>query len=400
MQEKTNKLLEELLSQIRSKEDLETVRSTLFKRGVESLLKAEMTAHLGYPPGGTPQEQNIRNGYSSKTIKTSDGDQRIEVPRDRKGSFDPVIVGKHKSMTQELEDCVILLYAKGISNADIVDFMEKTYGVKYSTSQISSITNQLLSDIQEWQNRPLADQYAVLWIDAVHYKIRQDGKVISKACMVVLGVDMDGYQDILSLSILENESASGWMSILDNLKSRGVQDILFLCSDNLSGITKAAEAVFPQSIHQICIVHQVRNSLRYVNWKDRRTIIKDIKAIYQSVDEPSAQVALDKFKERWGHKYPMAVKSWEQNWTYLTAFLNYPQEIRKLIYTTNIIESFNASLRKHTKNKRVFPTDDAAIKSIYLAAQHIKSKWEKTRHGWSMIRNQLAIHFESRIINL
>ena len=400
MQKKTKQLLDELLGQIDNKEDFESVRSELFKRGVESLLKAEMTAHLGYAPGGEPKGGNLRNGYSAKTIKTPEGDHRIEIPRDRDASFDPVIVGKHKSMTEELEGCVILLYAKGVSNADIVDFMEKTYGVKYSTSQISTITNQLLGDIKEWQNRALADQYAVVWIDAIHYKIRQDGKVISKACMVVLGVDMDGFQDILSLSILENESASGWMAILDNLKSRGLQDILFLCSDNLSGITKAAEAVFPNSIHQICIVHQVRNSLRYVNWKDRRAIIKDIKAIYQSINEQAAQDAFDIFKQRWSAKYPIAVKSWEQNWEHLTVFLNYPQEIRKLIYTTNIIESFNASLRKHTKNKRVFPTDDSAIKSIYLASQQIKTKWEKSRHGWAQIRNQLAIHFDSRIINL
>jgi len=400
MQDKTNELLTALLGQIENKSDLDTIQSELFKRGVESLLKAEMTAHLGHQNGHTPKDNNIRNGYSSKTIKTSQGDQRIEIPRDRNSTFDPLIVPKHKSMTAELESCVILLYAKGVSNADIVDFMEKTYEVKYSTSQISTITNQLLADIREWQNRPLSDQYAVVWIDAIHYKIRQDGKVKSKACMVVLGIDMDGFQDILSLSIVENESASGWMTILDDLKSRGVQDILFLCSDNLSGITKAGEAVFPQSIHQICIVHQIRNSLRYVNWKDRRAIIKDIKAIYQSINEQAAKDALEVFKNNWNDKYPLAVKSWENNWSNLTAFLEFPQEIRKLIYTTNIIESFNASLRKHTKNKRVFPTDDAALKSIYLAAQQIKMKWEKSRHGWTQIRNQLAIYFESRIINL
>ena len=400
MQEKTSKLLTELLGQIENKTDLDTVRSELFKRGVETLLKAEMTAHLGYESGQTPKDGNIRNGYSSKTIKTSQGDHRIDIPRDRKGTFDPLLIPKHKSMTEELESCVILLYAKGVSNADIVDFMDQTYGVKYSTSQISTITNQLLADIRLWQNRPLSDQYAVVWIDAIHYKIRQDGKVISKACMVVLGIDMDGYQDILSLSIVQNESASGWMTILDNLKARGVQDILFLCSDNLSGITKAAEAVFPSSIHQICILHQIRNSLRYVNWKDRKAIIKDIKAIYQSANEQAASESLKNFKSNWNDKYPIAVKSWENNWSNLTAFLDFPQEIRKLIYTTNIIESFNASLRKHTKNKRVFPTDDAALKSIYLAAQQIKPKWEKSRHGWNQIRNQLAIHFESRIINL
>lgn len=249
MQEKTSKLLSELLCEINSKEELDSVRSELFKRGVETLLKAEMTAHLGHPPGGTPIEENIRNGYSSKTIKSSQGDQRIEVPRDRKGSFDPIIVGKHKSMTQELEDCVILLYAKGISNADIVDFMEKTYGVKYSTSQISTITNQLLSDIQEWQNRPLADQYAVLWIDAIHYKIRQDGKVISKACMVVLGIDMDGYQDILSLSILEMKVHQVGCLFLTTLKVEVFKIFCFCVLITLAASLKPQK----QSFHKVFI---------------------------------------------------------------------------------------------------------------------------------------------------
>lgn len=399
MQDKTKELLDSLINQISSKAEFDSIKSELFKRGVETLLKAEMTAHLGYPLGESPKSDNIRNGYSSKNVKTAHGDKRIAIPRDREGTFDPVTVPKHKSMIEELEDCIILLYGKGMSNQDIVEFMEATYGVKYSTSQISTITNQLLADIKEWQNRPLEDQYAVIWIDAIHYKIRQDGKVISKACMVVLGIDMSGFQDILGLKIVENESASAWMTILDDTRSRGVKDVLFICSDNLKGLTKAVEATFPNSIHQICIVHQIRNSLKFVSYKDRRSIIKDIKLIYQSNNEEMAKAAFEKFKEKWSAKYLPAVKSWEENWEHLTAFLAFPQEIRKLIYTTNIIESFNASLRKHTKNKRVFPTDNAALKSIYLAAQHIKSRWQKSRSGWPKIYNQLMINFESRIIN-
>ena len=236
MRQETEQLLDDLVSKLKGKADFDELRDALFKRGVEALLKAELTAHLGYRSGGSPIESNIRNAYSSKTLKTSKGSQRIAVPRDRAGTFEPVIVPKHKTMGQELEDCVQLLYAKGMSTADIVDFVNTTYGVSYSSSQVSVITNQLLSDIEEWQNRPLADQYAVVWIDAIHYKIRQEGKVISKACMIVLAIDMEGKQDILSMKIVEQESASRWMEILDDLKSRGVRDIIFLCSDNLSGL--------------------------------------------------------------------------------------------------------------------------------------------------------------------
>ncbi|WP_020539389.1 IS256 family transposase [Lewinella cohaerens] len=398
MQEQTNQLLEELISQLKGKEDFEELREQLFKRGVEALLKSELTAHLGHSEGAEPLEDNVLNGYSAKTIKGANGTHRIQVPRDRKSTFDPVIVPKHKSMTQELEDCIILLYAKGMSNADIVDFTEQTYGIKYSPSQVSLITNQLLEDIKQWQQRPLDDQYAVVWIDAIHYKIRQDNKVISKACMIALGIDMEGRQDIISMTIVENESASAWSLILDDLKSRGVKDILMLCSDNLSGLDKAVQAVLPQSVHQICIVHQIRNSLKFVSYKHRKAIVKDIKSIYQASNEPMAREAFEVFKENWNDKYPVAVKSWEQNWENLTAFLAYPVEIRKLIYTTNIIESFNASLRKYTKNKRVFPTDNAALKSVYLAAQQISKKWQKSRSGWAQIYNQLHIHFENRIL--
>ena len=397
MKEKTNQLLEELIAQLEGKEDFNELRDQLFKRGVEALLKSELTAHLGHRPGEKPTTDNLRNGYSEKTIKTSKGEHRIKVPRDRKGEFEPIIVPKHKSMSQELEDCILLLYAKGMSNADIIDFVHHTYGVSYSTSQVSLITDQLLEDIREWQQRPLADQYAVVWIDAIHYKIRQDGKVISKACMICLGIDMDGFQDILSMIIVETESASAWSGILDDLKSRGVADILFLCSDNLTGLDKAVEAIYPKSVHQICIVHQIRNSLKFVSYKDRKAIMKDIKSIYRASNEPAAKDAFDIFNQNWGDKYPAAVKSWERNWENLTAFLQYPTEIRKLIYTTNIIESFNASLRKYTKNKRVFPTDDAALKSIFLAAEQIKRKWQKSRFGWPQIYNQLYIHFENRI---
>ncbi len=397
MKDKTQDLLDQLLSQIENQQEFKQVQDQLFKRGIESLLKAEMSAHLGYSSGDKPLTDNVRNGYSEKTIKGQNGQHRIKIPRDRASEFDPVLVPKHRSVSQELQDCIILLYAKGMSNEDIVHFMEHTYGVKYSSSQISIITDSIIEDIVEWQQRPLEDQYAVIWIDAIHYKIREDNKVISKACMLVLGIDMTGKQDILSMSIVQNESASAWSGVLDELKSRGVKDILFLCSDNLTGLDKAVQSTFPDSVHQVCIVHQIRNTLKYVSYKDRRAIMKDVKSIYQASNEQMALEALEQFRKNWGEKYPASIQSWENNWEKLTAFLNYPQEIRKLIYTTNIIESFNASLRKHTKNKKMFPSDQAALKSIYLAAMKITDKWKKSRFGWPQIYNQLYIYFENRI---
>jgi len=397
MNPELEKQLEALIGKISNKEDFYIVRDQLLKRGIESLLKAEMTAHLGYEKGNPTTEDNQRNGFSEKTIKTQQGEQRIKIPRDRKASFDPVIVPKHQSISQELEDCIQLLYAKGMSNSDIIDFIESTYGVEYSTSQVSIITNQLLEDIQEWQNRPLEDIYPIIWIDAIHYKIRHEGKVISKACMIVLGVNTEGQQDILSMTIVETETASSWMAILDDLRIRGVRDIFFLCSDNLPGLDKAIEAIYPNSIRQICIVHQIRNSMKYVSYKDRKKVMSDIKEIYKADNEQLALEALDSFKEKWDSKYHAAVQSWERNWDNLATFLNYPKEIRKLIYTTNIIESFNASLRKYTKNKKVFPNDNAALKSIYLAAQNIRKKWKKTRFNWAQIYNQLYICFPGRL---
>lgn len=397
MNEELEKLLDGLVGKLSDKAQLEQVREQLFKRGVESLLRAEMTAHLGHEKGTPSLTDNIRNGYSQKTLKTPSGEQRIEVPRDRNGTFEPVTVPKHGTMARELHDCVLLLYAKGMSNADIVDFVVHTYGVQYSTSQVSLITNSLLEDIRQWRERPLEDTYAIIWMDAIHYKIRHEGRVISKACMVTLGVDLSGQQDILSLDIVETEKAAEWMAILEGLRHRGVKDIFFLCSDNLPGLEKAIEAIFPKSIRQICIVHQVRNSLKYVSYKERRKMAADIKEMYRAKDSKAAITALEQFKDKWHVKYARVVESWENNWENLTAFLQYPQEIRTLIYTTNIIESFNASLRKYTRNKKVFPNDDAAIKSIYLAAMAIKKKWRKSRYNWPQVYNQLYIHFKDRM---
>jgi transposase-like protein len=397
MNDKTNQILDSLIKEIKTPEEFNALRDQLFKRGVQTLLKAEMDAHLGYAKGEIPPEDNIRNGYSEKTLSTQNGEVTIKVPRDRQATFEPTIVPKHKSMVQEIEDMILLLYAKGMSTTDIVEFTEQTYGVKYSAMKVSLITNNLLEDIKTWQQRPLESIYPVIWIDAIHYKIRHEGKVISKAAMLVLGIDLEGRQDILAIHIVTNESAASWTIIFNDLKLRGVQDIIFLCSDNLTGLQQAVDSCFPQSTHQICIVHQIRNSIKHVSYKDRKSVTSDLKSIYQADNIKQAEAALENFKSTWGSKYSQAVKSWTNNWDALTAFLDYPKEIRKLIYTTNIIESFNASLRKFTRNKKVFPNDESALKSIYLAALQIKPKWNKSRFNWSIIYNQLYIYFENRI---
>ena len=393
MKQSTEEILETLIGQIKNPKDLEMIQDQILKRGIQALLKGELEGHLGYAQGEKPLSKNIRNGYSEKTIATSQGEITISVPRDRDGTFEPVTVPKHKTMVGKLEQAMLSLYAKGMSTNDIVDFISDSYGVKYSPMQVSIITNRLLEDIKEWQIRPLDAEWAVLWIDAIHYKIRHEGRVVTKAAMLVLGVDLSGMQDLLGIYIVEQESAASWANIMTDLRNRGLRNSIFICSDNLSGLQNAVQAVLPNSVHQICIVHQIRNTLKFVSYKDRKNLMSDVKAIYQADNQEAAKQAFNTFKANWSVKYSSAVDSWEANWDALTAFLQYPPEVKKLIYTTNIIESFNASLRKYTNNKKVFPNDDSALKSIYLALQQIKSKWSMQKVNWHKIYNQLYLYF-------
>jgi len=392
-------LIEQLLSGVKNQEEFDLLFEEMKKRGIESLLSAELTEHLGYERNekGNTRRSNTRNGTSAKTVKTANGTFLIDVPRDRDGSFDPVTVPKHQRMSERLEQTILQLYAKGMSTRDITDQMEKMYGVRYSSSAISSITNQLLVEVKQWQSRPLQSVYPIVWLDAIRYKVKQDNRIINKAILVVIGLKMDGKKDVLGLWVYQTESAAFWLEVLNDLKTRGVEDILIVCSDNLKGLTKAISSVFPLSITQICIVHQIRNSLKHVSWKDRKRLLADLKLIYQASDSQAAQEALNQFKSNWDHKYGYITKSWEANWDNLTPFLGFPQEIRKIIYTTNVIESFNALLRKFTKNKKVFPHDDAVLKSVWLAVQQISGKWTMKIRDWGLIVNQLTILFPDRI---
>lgn len=397
--ERQTKLLEELLSGVKNQDEFEALFDSMRKKGIESLLSAELTQHLGYDKNQKSESRrpNTRNGTSPKTVKTKNGEFLIDAPRDRDGSFEPITLPKHKRISQKLEEVILHLYAKGMSTQDITDHMEEMYGVRYSNSAISSITNELLEDIRQWQDRPLDVVYPIVWLDAIRYKVKHENRVINKAILVAIGLKMDGKKEVLGLWVFRTESAAFWLEVLNDIKTRGVEDLLIVASDNLKGLTKAISSVFPLAITQICIVHQIRNSLKHVSWKDRKSLLVDLKKIYQASDDKAAQKALMSFKSIWDHKYGYITKSWEQNWDNLTHFLAFPQEIRKIIYTTNVIESFNAVLRKFTKNKKVFPHDDAVLKSVWLAVQQISRKWTMRIRDWGLIINQLTILFPDRI---
>ena len=358
-----------------------------------------MTLHLGYPKNqkATERRANSRNGTTPKVVKTSEGEVLVDIPRDRSGDFDPITVPKHSRMSQQLEEVIMQLYAKGMSTHDISDHMYQVYGIQYTASAISTITNQLLEDISQWQNRPLESLYPVIWLDAIRYKVKQDSRIVNKAILVVIGLKMDGKKEVLGLWVYETESSAFWLEVLSELKARGVQDVLIVSSDNLKGLTEAIKAAFPNAVTQICIVHQIRNSLKHVSYKDRKALLMDLKRIYQAPGEQAAREALDHFKSMWNSKYGYAVKSWESNWENLTHFLNFPPEVRKIIYTTNVIESFNSMLRKFTRNKKQFPNNDSVLKSVWLAVQQISRKWTMQMKDWGLIINQLTILFPERV---
>jgi putative transposase len=397
--EQTNKMLDDLIKSIKTPEEFYQLQDALKKRGIEALLNAEMTEHLGYEKHqkSVIKRSNSRNGTSVKAIKTAQGELEINVPRDRDSSFEPVLIPKHRRISKDLEQVILHLYAKGMSTEDISDYMERIYGVAYSASAISTITNHLMSDIDQWHQRPLEKVYPIVWLDAIRYKIKQDSRVLSKAILLAIGLRLDGRKEVLGLWVYQTESAAFWMEVLNDMKMRGTEDLFIVSSDNLPGLTDAIASVYPHAVTQICIVHQIRNSLKHVSWKDRKQLAEDLKQIYQSINDTAALIAFESFKTKWMSKYGYAVKSWEKNWENLTHFLSFPLEIRKIIYTTNMIESFNAVLRKFTKNKKVFPTDDAAIKSVWLATHQISEKWTMPIRDWGLIVNQLSILFPSRL---
>ncbi|MBP1921017.1 IS256 family transposase [Youngiibacter multivorans] len=365
---------------------------------IESMLESEMDDHLGYPKGvNVNHPENTRNGFSKKTVKSTGGPIEVNIPRDRKGEFDPKVVGKYKTDISDIEEKIISMYAKGMTTRDIEDHVQDIYGFSISASQISTITDKIIPMINEWQTRPLESVYPVVFMDAIHYHVRQDGVIVKKAVYNILGYTMDGTKDILGMWIGENESSKFWLSVLNELKNRGVQDILIACIDGLTGFKEAINAVFGKTKIQRCIIHQIRSSTRYVSYKDIKALMADLKLVYKAPTEKAASVNLDKFEEKWKTKYPACVKSWRINWPELSAFFEYPAELRTLIYTTNAIEGYHRQLRKVTKTKTVFPTDTAVIKILYLATMDVMSKWTQRIRNWDKIESQIEILFENRL---
>ena len=379
--------------------DVQSMVKDLFASTMQEMLEAEMDTHLGYAKHDMKNKQtdNSRNGHSRKSVDSELGEIDMEIPRDRKSEFDPVIVKKHQKRMPSIEDQVIALYARGVSTRDIQAHLHQIYGMEISPTLVSNLTDRLLPRIQEWQGRPLQPVYAVVFLDAIHYKVRQEGHVVTKAAYMVVGIDLDGQKDVLGMWIGENESAKFWLGVLTELKARGVQDVLVFSTDNLRGFSEAIAACFPQSDVQKCIVHQIRNSLKYVSYKDFKAVTASLKPIYQAPTEEAALLELDRFEQEWGGKYPLCVRTWRDNWTELATFFRYPVEMRRIMYTTNIIEGYHRQLRKVTKGKSIFPNDESLTKMLYLATMEVTRKWTMRIANWGQILGQLAIYFGDRL---
>ena len=396
--EKIRELL--ALSGVEGMEDIQQLFRETVAEFMESGLDAEMDEQLGYDRYDVKGKEtdDSRNGHSKKTLRTSFGDTTIQIPRDRKGEFDPVILRKNQtSISQDVEAKIISMYAKGMSTTDIGDHIRDIYGIEVSESTVSRITDKVLPEAREWQQRPLESVYAVMFMDAIHYHVRSEGQIVKKAVYIAIGIDLSGRKDVLGMWVGENESAKYWATVLNSLRNRGVEDVFIACTDNLTGFDNAIEAVFPKADIQNCIIHQLRNSSKYVSYKDLKALMADLKKVYAAVDEPSAEEALEAFSARWDKKYPKISASWRENWPNLSTYFKFPEELRRLIYTTNAIEGFNRQLRKVTKAKAVFPTDDGLLKMLYLAMLDITKKWTGRRQDWAVIHAQLSVYYADRM---
>lgn len=375
-------------------EDIHSVFKNLTAELIEEMLVAELDDHLDYDYGDKPLGLNSRNGTSGKTLKSSGGEVRIEVPRDRDGSFEPKIVKKYEKDISNIENQIISMYGRGMTTRDISSHIMEIYGFGLSESMVSRITNKILPTIDEWRQRPLDKVYPFVFLDAIHYNVRDNGIIAKKAVYIVLAYTMEGHKEVLGMYVGETESSKYWLMVLNDLRNRGLKNVLIFSTDNLPGFSQAISAVYPKAEIQKCIIHQIRSSTKYVNYKDLKELMGDLKTVYKANTEEIALVQMDYFEEKWGKKYPSCVRSWRNNWAELSTFFKYPPELRKLMYTTNAIENFNRQLRKVTKNKTIFPTDFSLEKSLYLAMVNATSKWTSRMRGWDQILAQLHIFFE------
>lgn len=391
-------LVKLLVKDCKTTGDIQGKLKRLFAGTIEQMLEAEMDEHLGYEKNSIEGNNsgNSRNGYGKKTIISDYGECEIAVPRDRNGEFVPQVIEKRQTRTDEIEQKINAMYAKGMSQRDIEDTVKEIYGIDISPGLVSRITDKILLEVHEWQNRPLNSIYPVVFFDGIMFNSRKDNHIVNKCVYSVLGINLEGHKEILGTWISENESASFYAGICSDLKNRGVKDIFVACHDNLTGLCEAINAIFPRTKNQLCIVHQIRNSCQFVSYKDRKEVCADLKKIYAAVNLDDAEFAKEEFREKWDKKYPNIIKSWDRNWAELTAYFEYPSEIRKIIYTTNAVESYHRAVRKFTKSKSIFPTDDSIRKSIYLSIREISKKWTMPVHNWAMAYQQFLIYFEER----
>ena len=395
--EKLEAFAKEAAKGIATEQDLNDFRQVLTKITVEAALNAELEEHLGYRKHEPSDSNNSRNGYTRKTLRTEDGQFELNTPRDRLTNFEPQLVKKNQSRFTSMNDKILWLYAKGMSTREIVSTFQEMYGADVSAQLISRVTDAVIEQVIEWQSRALDTVYPIVYLDCIVVKIRQDKRVINKSIYLALGVNMEGHKELLGMWLSENEGAKFWLNVLTELQNRGVKDILIACVDGLKGFPDAINTVYPDTQIQLCIVHMVRNSMKYVPWKDYKAVTAGLKHIYQSITEEEALQALDHFAEHWDDKYPQISRSWRANWDNLNTLFNYPEDIRKAIYTTNAIESLNSVIRKALKKRKLFPSDDAAKKVVYLAIREASKKWTMPIRNWKPALNRFIIEFEDRL---
>ena len=400
MSEERKKLVQEFIksNDFKSASDIQVALKDLFKDAIQEMLNAELTEHLGYEKNEYTQDnENYRNGYSQKTVHSSEGDITLDIPRDRQGSFDPIIIEKGQKDISNIEQKIIRLYARGMSNQNIYEEMKELYGIKVTPDMVTAITDKIIPEIQEWQKRQLEEQYAIVFVDATYFNVKQDGIVVKKAVYIALGVTMTGEKDILGFYIGDSESAKYWTSILNEIKNRGVKDILILCADGLKGLKEAIGTVYPTTEFQRCIVHMIRNTLQYVSYKDRKELARDLKQVYQASTEEIGYNNLIELDEKW-KKRRVSLDNWINNWDNIQPFFKYGPETRKIMYTTNAIESLNNCYKKLNQGRRVFPTQQSLEKSMYLSTKIITEKWTSRYPNWGVTISELRTYFQDRVV--
>ena len=384
--------------EIKTAQDISFALKDLFKDTLQQMMNKEFDESMGYERyDNKTKKSNYRNGTTRKNVKSEFGEFELSTLRDRNGEFEPIIVPKNKRDVSGIEDKIISLYGRGLTTREINEQIQDLYGIEVSATMVSNITDQIIPEIKEWQERPLDEVYPFVFIDAVHFNVREDNRIVKKAAYIVLGINCEGFKEVLGIWIGENESAKYWLGVLNELQQRGVKDILIMCSDNLTGIKEAIDAAFPKTIQQRCIVHMIRNSVKFVNYKDLKEFTSDLKLIYTSSTEEQGYEKLQEVKNKWSDKYASAFKTWESNWDAICPFFQFSDKIRKIMYTTNTIESLNRQFRKYTKTKSVFPTDMSLLKCLYLSTKNISKKWDQAYRNWGPILSELSIMFDNRI---